>query len=68
MRKEKEIVTEEAAERFSSICTYVDDFRKVIASNAEGNENSHYAASWNYLKYHADLCILLALASKPEHE
>jgi len=62
MRKEKQIVTEEAAERFSGIVTYIDNFRNVIASNVNNIENSCHASSWNYLKYHADLCTLLALA------
>ena len=61
MRKEKEIVNNDAAQRFSSICAYIDDFRKVIDLNVS-NENFCRASSWNYLKYHADLCSLLALA------
>lgn len=60
LRKEKEIVSSEAAERFSGICTFVDEFRKVIDSNVS-SENPCHAASWNYLKHHSDLCCILAL-------
>ncbi|HHV97687.1 MAG TPA: DUF4838 domain-containing protein [Clostridiaceae bacterium] len=62
MRGEKEIISEEAAKRFSSIVTYIDDFRKVIDANTNSIENDCHKASWNYLRYHADLSSLLALA------
>ena len=62
MRKEKEIISKDAALRFSGICTYINDFREIIDSNVKNANNNCYASSWNYLKYHADLCTLLALA------
>ncbi|NSW91537.1 MAG: DUF4838 domain-containing protein [Firmicutes bacterium] len=60
LRGERDIVNKDAAERFSSICTYVDEFRKVIEANIN-TENACHATSWKYLRYHSDLCCLLAV-------
>jgi len=61
LRGERELIDKNAAERFSGICEYVDDFRKVIEANA-GSDDPCHAASWKYLKYHSDICCLMAVA------
>ncbi len=60
LRGEREIIDKDTAERFSGICTYVDEFKEIIESNIN-SKNPCHAASWKYLSYHADLCCLLAV-------
>jgi hypothetical protein len=47
--------------RFAEIPEYVGNFRPVIERNL-GAANPCHAASWRYLKHHADICELLAPA------
>lgn len=61
LRGERDMIDKNAAERFSGICEYIDSFRNTIEANTSSS-NSCHAASWKYLKYHADICCLLALA------
>jgi len=60
LRGKRPIVDKDTAERFSSICAYINEFRHVIETNLKADNPCH-AASWNYLRYHADLCSILAV-------
>ncbi len=61
LRGEKPAVSEEAARRYASIPAVVRAFEPVIARNLAAGDACR-AASWGYLKRHAELCVRLAQA------
>ena len=61
MRGEKPAVSDEAAGRLSQIPQVIREFLPTIERNI-GNENPCRAKSWLYMKYHAEICTLLAEA------
>ncbi len=61
MRGEKTVVDPEAAERLSRIPDVVREFLPVIERNTS-SDNACRAKSWEYLRYHAGVCTLLAKA------
>jgi hypothetical protein len=60
MTGKKPFISEESTERFIKILEVVNRFKPVIDGNMQ-NKNGCIALSWSYLKYHADICYLLAL-------
>lgn len=60
LRGEKKQTREEAVDRFYRIPGYIDDFKEVIKRNLLLQDPCH-AASWRYLKYHADISTFFAM-------
>lgn len=61
MRGEQTVVDPEAAERLSRIPAAVREFLPTIERNTS-NENPCRAKSWEYLRYHAEICTMLSKA------
>ena len=61
MRGEKTVVDPEVAERLGRIPGVVEAFRPVIERNAS-SKNPCWAKSWEYLRYHAEICAMLSNA------
>lgn len=59
LRGEKPETNQEAAESLSKIPEVIEEFRPIIEKNANLT-NRCQAASWNYLRHHADICRYLA--------
>lgn len=63
LRGEKGNTNAEAAEKFSTVPGILEAHRELIVSHAEDPElPENIRASWNYLRYHAELCGILAPA------
>ncbi|MGI6707504.1 MAG: DUF4838 domain-containing protein [Clostridia bacterium] len=61
LRREKKQDKKEAADRFYRIPAYIDQYRELIKKNLLLQEPCH-AASWRYLKHHADIATFFAMA------
>jgi len=61
LKDEKGPLKKEDSERYEEIIRHVEDFRDTIDENIL-EDNCCHSASWNYLKLHADMVTLLALA------
>lgn len=66
LRMEREVVNEASAMRYASIPEFVEDFKPVIDRNILSAACFNVRKSWEYLKYHAEVCISLSkvLAAK----
>lgn len=63
LRGEKQDVSPEASEKINRIPALINEFIPTIETNISC-ENVCHRKSWDYLKYHADICIKLAEALK----
>lgn len=61
LKGEKKAVGKTAAKRLAGIPAFVDKFRPVIERNLN-SDNRCWRQSWEYLRHHASICILLAKA------
>ena len=69
LRGEKAAVNPENAKKLAEVAGILDAHRELIAKNAENSALPvGIRASWRYLRYHGELCALVALAFQRKAE
>lgn len=69
LRGEKAAVNPENAKKLTEVAGILDAHRELIAKNAENSALPvGIRASWRYLRYHGELCALVALAFQRKAE
>ena len=69
LRGEKAAINPENARKLAEVGGILDAHRELIAKNAENSAlPAGIRASWRYLRYHAELCALVALAFQRKAE